>query len=341
MVAITAREWDRGIAVEIVPPEGLIIRVNPARIIAPGSPLSQLRVVFSVEKSLSPDPNRGTVTMFNLKRETRNKIAGITKRVIDFTDALELDILGKKIMTGADVPGPGYIELIHRAASVPLVRVLAGYRGNLGVVFEATAMRAEVRRDGSDWLTTLETTDGGLGAVAVAGKSFSATSSVASILDYLVKELGWAAGQVLSVANPLLPAKIRNTTMQRSHVLYGSALSALTEIMDGLDLDWWVDDGEFWILERDGTLPGVPAVLNSVGGPTAALILDAPRRIEGDALEVRTLLTPTLRIGRRVELQTREFTGSYRCERTRTSGDNRGGRFDVVATLRDLSDGAF
>lgn len=335
MTAITARQFGRCVAVEIVTPDGPAIRVNPDRIIALGR--QQLRVQFAVEKSLSPEPNRASIKIYNLSPQRRRQIAGITKRSVDFADAFEFDILGTPFLQGKDLPGPSVVEVTHRAMAVPYVRLLAGYQRTLAGIFEGTGMRCSVQRDGTEWITTLDTEDGGLARAVPVSQSFGANTYALTIVSAMVSALGWTTGQDLSLANATLPPRLLTSKMTNGYLVAGQAVEILTQILEGLGVTWWVDDGEFWVMTEGQTLPLAPVVLDSTGtGVSAARVLSI-ERLEGDAIQVRMLLCPRLRLGGPVTVVHPEFSGAYRCDRLVHAGDNRGGAYQTVATLRDIT----
>lgn len=326
-----SRQWGRRVSLRVTSPEGLTEINGPTT-----ERDKQLRVTFSVEKSISESPNKARITVSNLAPRTRDRLSGITRRVIDFDlNAVKLAGLGTiAVPTAIGQP----IELVHQIANSVYVSLLAGYGIGGAQIFEGTLARADTQRGGADQILTLEPVDGQLGYTqAVFDKPFAKGATILSILKEAVRVCGWSEG------TPLTPATVPVAlTKPLTGPFYepGLAIDTIKTLMVGLGfisggIEWWVDDGAFWITAKGRPLPGVPIVLTDQPGPGGKRILQS-KRVESDGLQVQTLLNPALTLGAPVTVLSAQYGGVWRCERVVHNGDNRGSQFSTVAILRDF-----
>lgn len=334
---VSLRQFDRAVSLEVVPPTGTGILVNPDFSVVAGIPIRpQLRVKFKVSKSISADPNRAAIKVWNLSKQSRDRAAGVVRRTIDFSS--EFAFIDGRLIEGADLGG-GTAESVTTAGGLAYVKLSAGYNRAPSVIFEGSSSALDSSRDRVDWITEIAAGDGELGTQkGVANKSFGAGTVLVEVLAYLKKTMGFAiGGTALSLANATLPPGILNTTFFAGFAAVGRARDIFDALILSADAQWFVDDGELWIVARDtGVLPGPPVTLSSLPDPTAARLLGKPRRLESDGVQVRALLNPSIRLGRQVILVSGELAGQYRCESLEHDGDNRAGKFTTTAELRSL-----
>lgn len=332
------RQFRRDARVTIASPKGGVIAVNP-KILPPSPGVSQpaqLRVVFRVSKSLTAEPNRSQVAVTNLSKISRDMAAQavaeldgwafpagfIDQRVAQFGNTLAASV----------ATGHAYLTLE------------AGYAGMLGTIAEGNVTRVDSEHDGTDWRTTFELTDGGLGIEkGIAAKSFAKGATGLELARYLATTMGLASGG--SLGSGAIPVDLAKWVARRGFVATGKAADMLTTLCDGLSLEWFVDDGELWIVKRaipaqlrpPGVIPGPPVVVSSVSNPATIQLLRRPVRTESDGVRIESLLAPQIRLGRSVTVQSVDLAGAYRVEAVDHEGDNRGGNYITTAYLRSLS----
>lgn len=336
------RQFRRDARVTLASPRGGVIAVNP--IIVPPSPgvtaIPQLRVAFKVSKSLTAEPNTATIQVSNLSKLSRDRAA---EAVRDTDGWVVPAALVDQRLAAFGPPATAAIATGHAYLSLE-----AGYSGALGTLFEGNATRAVSRHTGTDWETTIDATDGGLGIEkGVANKSFAAGTGGADLVAYLAKTMGLQSGGSMpgGLPGPLVPPALVAWRAKRGYTASGKASELLSMVCGGLNLEWFVEDGELWIVKAavpgllipPGVLPGPPVVVSPIASPASIQLLRRPLRTESDGVMVECLLAPSIRVGRAVTVVSSDLAGSYRCEAVEHVGDNRGGGYLTTAHLRSLS----
>lgn len=245
-----------------------------------GDPKRLLRVVFKVERDLDKTPNSIEVSVYNLKQETR---AAVSEKKISTT-------------------------------------LLAGYVGIFSQIFRGNLDFGSTSREGSDWITKFESTDGAQelrsGRINI---SFGPGFSLKEAVQRAAESLGLALGNVADKASA---GNLRGALEEFGNglVMSGPAVREFDKLMRLTGRKWSVQDGEIQILDPGEVIdPGQVIVL----GPTTGLI-GSPQPGEDGIVNVRSLLIPSLTPGRLVNLQSQLIQGFHRIERTVFSGDTRG-----------------
>jgi hypothetical protein len=350
---VSLRQFDRQISLTVVPPFGPGIRVNPPTsfVLAGGAPLiPQLRITFEVRKTITPEPSTAQIEVFNLGTISRDRVSGVIRRVIDFSQ--EFAFIDGRLITGSSLVPGGTAEKVSRVAGIAYVKLEAGYNGARSQLWSGNGDRVTSRRERVDWVTAISGGDGKLGITqGVSNRSFGAGTPAVVVADYLRTVMGLGTGTVLKPGNPLLPASLQTYVLGRPFVSTGRARDELTALLTLISaaeqenlgqvfpraLEWFVDDGDLFILGPGAVLPLPPVRVSPLPDPTALRLLSTPRRTENDGLEIYTLLAPSLRPGRAVQLLSLEAAGAYRVEEVSHRGDNRGGEFTSTARLRNLA----
>lgn len=336
MVA-SLRQFDRACSLEVIPPTGVGILVNPDFSVVAGIPIRpQLRVAFTVKKSITAEPNSASIKVWNLSKQSRDRAAGVVRRTVDFSK--EFAFIDGRLIEGAAVGGT--TELVTTAAGLAYVKLSAGYNRAPSVIFEGSSSALNSRRQRVDWFTEIEAGDGELGMQkGQANRVFAGPAQLVDVLNYLKETMGLkVGGTTLSIANQTLPPGILNSTFFSGFAAVGRARDIFDALISTANAQWFVNDGELWIVERDtGVLPGPPVRLSPAPDPSAARLLSKPRRLESDGVEVLALLNPSIRPGHAVTLVSGELSGQYRCESLEHRGDNRKGTFTTLAQLRSLT----
>lgn len=271
------------------------------------SSTDDLRVAFSVEKSMSSVPNSGTVTLWNLSPAHRG-------------------MLMKEYTT---------------------IKVSAGYQGeigsagNVGLIFQADIRRAEhksqnprrshkqpnpvgpssavnTRNDDGDWVTTLDCSDGGSGyAKGTVSKTYPAGSNVKEVMVDIAKTMpGISIGPVqgLDGAQPFT----------RAATFMGSSVDALNEIGRTHQVYWSIQDGAFQSVPGSGAIQSV-IILSKESG-----LIGLPE-LTDRGIKLTALLNPGLVPGRIIEVHSILWPEStvrrFRIAKVRFEGDNMDGQF--------------
>jgi hypothetical protein len=238
-----------------------------------------LRVVFSVEQSLAKSPNTAEIQVYNLSGSTRTLVS---------EDDLEIELE-------------------------------AGYSGLSSVIFRGKVDAGKSQRDGINWVTTFQSTDGGKELRQSRINFNSRNTTVADAFDRVASAIGVGLG---NAKEKIAEGNIRGALTEFSNgiVLFGPAKKELDRLASTFGYDWSIQNGQLQLLgPSDAIEPGDAIVL----GPDTGMI-GSPESGEKGIVEVRSLLIPQLTPGRVVQLKAAEIKGFYRVDRVAYQGDTRG-----------------
>jgi hypothetical protein len=231
-----------------------------------GSSRDVLRFTFKVQRSLSKEPNTAEISIWNLNAQTRALLQELNLHTV-----LE-----------------------------------AGYVGSRAVIFSGELEYGSPGRDGTDWISTLQSADGGQQiSQARVNLSFGGGTGVGTVLLRLAEELGLGLGNVAEKARE------------------GSLRGAVTEYLQGIALNGGlglsVQDGQVQLLAPLETLRGDAALLTQRTG-----LVGSPEAGEKGRIKARCLLQPDLIPGRRVRIESDQVTGFFKVTRSTFVGDTWG-----------------
>lgn len=203
--------------------------------------------------------------------------------------------------------------------------VLRVYAGTLvpGLVYQGEIDRRGVQTKLAvpDRVTSIESGDGKI-ALRESPVSISLPpgSSSAQVFPFIFAALG-GRGIVPGYVDPtLIP-----TVYPNGFAFVGRARDALTEVVSDLGADWTIQDQVLSIYRLGTTPPGAAVVVNPLTG-----LRGSPTRTDkGVAFE--TTLTPALRPGSAVSLQSIRTTGFYRITDVTHSGASDGSEWSTKA----------
>lgn len=238
-----------------------------------------LRCVFKIEHSLASSPNTAEISIYNLAEATRAKV------------------------------GEANID----------VEFEAGYSGNIALIFKGKLDAGKSVRDGVDWVTSFQSTDGGKQLrstrINLSFKKTSIRDAFKRVADALDLGVGNALEKMAS-GN----ARGAITQFGNGLVLSGPAQRELDRLASTFGYSWSVQGGQIQLLaDGDAIDPGDAIVVDSAHG-----MIGSPQAGEKGIIEVRALLNPELVPGRVVALSSVEASGFYRVERVTFTGDTRG-----------------
>ena len=238
-----------------------------------------LRVTFQIEKSLTESANTAEISVYNLAEQTRAKVSE------------------KALLTTLEV----------------------GYSGQSSIIFKGQLEAGTNQRDGVDWVTSFQSTDGGKqlreSRINVSFKTISASDAMQKIVNALGVGIGTAKEKIAQ-------GNIRGALddFKNGLVLSGPTKRELTRLTKTLGYDWSVQDGQLQLLAaRDAIEPGDAIVLNPDTG-----LIGSPESGENGVIDARALLIPQLTPGRVVRLESRQIEGFYRVEKVAYQGDTHG-----------------
>lgn len=263
-----------------------------------------INVDFVIEKSLKPtEPNTCEIKLYNLAVKSRQSISG------------------EHALT---------------------VRLEAGYQGGVSQLYFAEARSAWTTRDGSDFITHIESTDTiarptGLHKTRKPQPG-SKTGSLYRVMGPKVPiaQAFQAIAQVLGVGEGNLLAALANNGLSLASVngsaVLGNGARRLTDLCRSAGLEWSIQDGNLQILAIGEVLSTVKAIELSDNPNTG--IVGSPSIDSQGSLAAETLLIPGIAPGVLVSMNTEFVTGGYRVEKCRYTGSTRDKewycRFDAV-----------
>lgn len=251
-----------------------------------------LRARFTVEKSPSSDPNRVDVEIYNLGESNRRVLQAGSDLAVSFIDQ----------------------GLVY---DWPLV-ISAGYVGSLAQIFSGDIILADSRQEATEWLTRIESEDGGKKYRSTTiSKSFSTATPVATVLTALAEALGVGLGN--SAERFSTGAEQGYLKFDHGVVLAGSVPKLLDKYITSAGYKWSIQDGQMQVLGPDEVLLDDTVVLNSSTG-----LIGSPERGEKGTVMAVSLLQPSIKPGRAVEIESRMVTGRYKTTTVRHIGDTWG-----------------
>lgn len=329
-------QFDRGARVTVVPPIPVGGEPLPPFVINPIVPLGagvpsvpQLRVRFRVDQSMTLEPQRATINVWNLAKTTRDAIAGASRRVVDWIPGGVPSPLVS--IDGRIVPGDPIVT--DTAGGIAHALLEVGYSGALGVIFGGSCAPVINDRQAPDWITTMQAGDSELAlSQGVANKSFAPGTPGSVVMQYLATVCGLRVVPTTAGFQSLAGYILTNGI-----VADGRARDGIRDIAEAMRLSAFALSGELWLLSEFETIPGPPVVCSPEPIPGLLRILQAPKRIDGDGIEILTQLSTMMKPGIRVVVTSSEVAGVYRCEHVTHTGDNRGGPWHSAAVLRTQS----
>lgn len=253
-----------------------------------------LRISFDVEKKGGRDPNKATIVVANLTESTR-----------------------------AEITPKGLTVVLE-----------AGYESNAAGIFFGKTFRVTHAREGADFLTRIEASDGGKEIKEAVGSwSFGPSAQVVQAIRTLVA----AMGLPLSSGSALTP---RHPTFRNGFSFAGRAIDALDTVVTGAGLSWSIQDGQVQVLSADGD--GAPDVVltsdsGMVGSPTRGEVDDKTKK---ERVTVRCLINPQIRPGRRVLVSSFDqpsLSGRYLVDALRATGDTHGDDWTMSLSVTPLA----
>ncbi len=254
-----------------------------------GLDVSGLDSSFQIFKSTKREPNTCQLSVINLSADTRQQLE-------------ELD--NPRIEVKA-----GYVP----DAAVP------GAPPRISTLFVGDARSLTTEHDGITAVTTFEARDRGRAYQrARINQSFAAGSTVEQVLRAAVLALGVGEGN-LSDFTAGLALENGAGVFPEGYVASGSAQRVVDEIVRGAGLRWSVQNGVLTIRRRGQPLQTTATLISVATG-----MVGAPAAGDRGTVNVVSLIQGGLDPGRKVVLQSRQFSGGYEIRAAEYVGDTAG-----------------
>jgi hypothetical protein len=209
-------------------------------------------------------------------------------------------------------PAPDSIALVQQPLSV--VRLLVGYEDSIPQqVFQGNPIPLGVHdtKTGPTRILKIEAQDG---QRALSSKrinlSLATATTLGAVLTQVTTALGLPQGTVL-------PGDLASRRLTQGAVLVGSCADVLTRLCNSAGLEWFVRDGALQIVTAGGTTGEIVPVFSSISGN----LIGSPIRTK-EGIEVKALISPTLRPGKMFSVASLDYNGLCICDSLVFDGDS-------------------
>lgn len=240
-----------------------------------------LRMSFMVSSSIRPEPNTAELSIYNLNAESRTAL---------------------------------------QKERVPVI-IEAGYDDKPSQIFKGYLRAGTSRNRDTDWITTLITGDGDIAwKESRVSESFEKGAAINDVIGQLFKKLG----PTVDVVNALENIKKGNfreglTQFTRGTTLYGKTVEQLSKMIKSKNMEWWVDQGQVMVVERDAIVPTASGKVQLLTHNTG--LIGSPQVGESKTIKITSLLQPTYRLGTLLVLDSDSAKGNFRITKLTHQGD--------------------
>lgn len=187
---------------------------------------------------------------------------------------------------------------INDTVTFKSVQLSAGYGDNLPVVFNGNITQAWSVREGVNFITTIESFDGGFAfANGQTNTSFPATTAQKSVVETLATSLPFVSlGAVGKI----------DGSLSRGNAYSGNTCDILRDITGG---GFFIDNGKAYILNENECRDNEMLLINSQSG-----LLGTPL-LERTILSFDMIFEPRLVVGQKIQLESstgQNFNGFYK-----------------------------
>lgn len=205
-------------------------------------------------------------------------------------------------------------------AEDPSVRIpfqlKVGYENRTEIIFKGTVHSGSNARNGADMITTIEGLDGGFDFLNSFTTRTVEGGKVA--VDAALRDM----------TNTTVGRITQRPVLTRPKVLVGNSAKLISDMV-APDETWFIDDEQLFIMKDNEVLSRFIPVVSAETG-----LLNTPER-EQKKVTFKTLMNPSVKIGRRVNLQSKtapHLNGVYRIETISLQGDNFGDEWSQTCT---------
>lgn len=189
--------------------------------------------------------------------------------------------------------------------------ISAGYQTTEEVLFSGDIARVITELEGPDYVTTFEAGDGEKSyREAKVDISFQEGVNLKDIFTQLATSLG---KQIKD------PSSIKSENIVNGMALSGLSRKHMDELTLRYGLEWSIQNGALQVLEKNKASKETAILLSVDSG-----LIGVPKKKDDGSIEVVSLLQPKIIPGRKIELDTKFISGTYRCQKVTQTGDTHG-----------------
>ena len=196
------------------------------------------------------------------------------------------------------------------------VLLLAGYPNNVEVIFSGDAMQITHYKDGSDWISHIEASDGIRKKRSKrVSKSFGKGAKASDVAIELAKATDFGIGNAIT---ELRKGNVRNALTEFAHgyVAVGNASEQFDKIVRTMGYDWSIQDDSIQVVSSQGVVGDEIVLLTPETG-----LIGSPEVGDEGYVRATSLIQQRLLPGKAVHLISEQFDGIYRIEEVEFDGD--------------------
>jgi hypothetical protein len=247
--------------------------------------ISGLDISFEIEKDLSPEPNPCHIEIFNLGEKNR--------------------------------------AILSSHKRVPVL-LKAGYKDQMGVIFQGDMISCTHEKVGPTWKTLLATGDG-VAAIQTAriNKTFSKGTPIKTVIKEMVKQLGMPSKNALAQ----LEAFKKNDKLERGFTVSGNPMDELCRVLRQYGYSASVQSNNLQVIKQGQALNKQAINLTADSGLKGTPEVGSDKKIQAQAV-----LMPELLPGQMVHIESAVFKGFATIQSVRFTGANFGDNWETEIT---------
>lgn len=280
-----------------------LVRVN-------GVEFSGLDIEFTVKKSLRPEPNTCSLTVYGMSADTR---AGV--EALSLYDPKKVKGASKTAQLG-DLTKTKASTVVGRAPKVGNIRVEieAGYKEQKALIFRGDLRRGISKYDDAEVRFEIEGEDGGRSILSSrVNTSFPAGTRKLDVVKECAAAMGLGLGNLVEVVPDLLGTYSHGTTLS------GQASELLTGLLRASKISYSVQNGVLAFRKAGQGLVSRGLLISQETG-----LVGRPERDASGAVMVTTLLIPNIAPGTYFQLDSKDHKGVYYVKAIESRGQSAG-----------------
>jgi hypothetical protein len=255
-----------------------------------GRDLSGFDVAFEVVRSSDATQNTASVSIVNLSKDSR--------------------------------------RFLHEQDQGNIIELRAGYRDQptLPLMFKGRLRVVSSKRQGADWVTSIETGDGDVARTAEISKAYPEGFSVKGAVQDLVKVMRAEAGNLISALKGEPDKKLDGQL-----IVHERGDRTLQRLLDSMDLEGSWQNDALQVVKKGGFLNASAVGMSAETGLIGNVELQGKRTVSGKTqqalVKFESLLNPELAPGRKVVLDSETWSGACVVRKVTHTGDSSGGEW--------------